>query len=218
MELVDGYDHQPGVHCGAAALRNLTEHYGWTYSEAACFGIGGGPAFVLYEHPDEPWVTFRASPTWLERAFLERVGVPHLFREGDDFETAWENATARIDDDDPVVLFLDPAPLDYLPGDPDHLLPHVAVLTGYDDGTAVLSDGAVETRREVPRSTLAKAWSHDRFLRLDNEYLVVTSARRTEAGTDAAAAGLRQAATYLLDPLAVKRDARAQSYSIRWSS
>lgn len=208
MEVVSGYDHQPGVHCGAAALRNLAEFYGWNYSEAGCFGIGGGAAFVLYEHPTEPWVAFRASPTWLVRAFFERLGVPHAVEGGEDFESAWANATGRVDDDDPVIVFLDPGPLAYLPEEPDHVPPHVAVLVGYDDETAELSDGAMETRREVSRGTLREAWTHDGFLALDNEYLAVTRARRTADETDAAAAGLRQAATYMLEPLQVKRDAR----------
>lgn len=208
MASVDGYEHRSGVHCGAAALRNVTAFYGWNYSEAVCFGIGGGPAFVLYDDPEHPWVTFRASPPWLERAFFERLGVPHLFQTGDDFETAWTDVTSRIDEDDPVILFLDPAALDYLPDDAAHVPPHVAVLIGYDDGTATLSDGASETRQEVSLATLSDAWSSDRFVPLDNEYLVVTRAGRTEDDTDAAAAGLRGAATYMLDPLQVKRDAR----------
>ena len=208
MELVEGYDHQSGVHCGATALRNVARYYGWNYSEAACFGIGGGPAFVLYEHPTEPWVTFRASPTWLERAFFERLGVPHSSWRGDDLESAWENTTARIDDDDPVILYLDPSPLPYLPEEPDHLQPHVVVLIGYDDETVQLSDGAMENRKEISRATLEEAWTSDGIVPLDTEYLVVTRARRTEDGTDAAAAGLRQAATYMLEPLQIKRDAR----------
>lgn len=208
MEIVEGYDHQSGVHCGGAALRNVTEYYGWHFTEASCFGIGGGPAFVLYEHPDQPWVLFRSSPLWLERAFFERLGIPHSFREGDDFESAWENVTARIDDDDPVILFLDPSALDYLPEESGHVPPHVAVAVGYDDETVQLSDGAVGARKELSHSTLEEAWTHDKFVSLENEYLVVTRASITEDETDAVAAGLRQAATYMLDPLEIKRDAR----------
>ena len=208
MELVEGYDHQQGRHCGAAALRNVTAYYGLGYTEAACFGIGGGAAFVLYDHPEEPWVSFRASPPWLERAFLERLGVPHTFREGDDVETAWGNVAGHVDEDDPVIVFLDPAQMEYLPDGPAHLPPHVAVVVGYDDETVQLSDGAVASRQEIPHGTFREAWRSDRLLPLDAEYLVVTRARTTEDGTDAAAAGLRQAATYMLDPLDIKRDAR----------
>jgi hypothetical protein len=208
MGTVENYDHQSGVHCGATALRNVARYYGWHYSEAACFGIGGGAAFVLYEHPEKQWVTFRASSTWMERAFFERVGVPHSYQNGEDFGSAWENATARVDDDDPVILFLDPSQLPYLPEAPAHLSPHVAVLVGYDEETAYLSDGAMETRQEVSRETLKDAWTSDGVVPLDNEYLTVTRARRTEDGTDAAAAGLREAATYMIEPLHVKRDAR----------
>ena len=206
MASVDSYDHQPGVHCGAAALRNVTAFYGWRYSEAVCFGVGGGPAFVGYDAPGRP-CTFRASPPWLERAFFERLGVPHLFQTGDDFGTAWDEVTARVDEDDPVLLFLDPAPLEYL-SEQAHVPPHVAVLIGYDDETAYLSDAAVETRQAVSRSTLSDAWSSDRFVDLTNEYLVVTRAGRTADDTDAAAAGLRSAATYMLDPLQIQRNAR----------
>jgi hypothetical protein len=208
MDIVEGYDHQSGVHCGAAALRNVTEYYGWHYSEAACFGIGGGPAFVLYDPPDESWVTFRTSPTWLERAFFERLGVSHSFRRGDDFETAWAHVTGHVDEDDPVLLFLDPSSLPYLSAGPSHVPPHVAVVVGYDDQTVQLSDGTMETRQEISHADLAEAWVDDRFVSLEHEYLVVNRAERTEDGTDAVAAGLRQTATYMLAPLHVKRDAR----------
>ena len=208
MELIEGYDHQPGVHCGAAALHNVSRYYGWNYSEATCFGIGGGPAFVLYEHPEKPWVSIRASSTWLERAFFERLGIPHSFQTGDDFEMTWANATDHIQHDDPLVHFLDPAALPYLPEEPDHLPPHVAVLIGYEDETVYLADAAMETRQEVSRATLKEAWSNAGVVPLDNEYLVVTSARTTKDETDAAAAGIRQTVTYMLEPLQTKRDAR----------
>jgi len=210
MAHIDGYDHQTGVHCGAAAIRNVTRHYGWRYSEAASFGVGGGPAFVRYTDPETPWGRFRTSPIWLERAFFERVGIPHLFREGDDAEMAWANVATRIDEGDPVILFLDPGALPYLPAEPDHVPPHVAVLVGYDDedDTVTLSDAAVATPQELSQSALREAWTSDRFVKSHNEYLVVTRSARTADGTDSAAAGLRQAATYMLDPLQIQRNAR----------
>ena len=208
MSHIEGYDHQDGVHCGAAAIRNISRFYGWHDTEAGAFGIGGGPAFVRYTDPESAWPRFRTSPIWLERAFFERAGIPHLFREGDDFEMAWANVATRVDDGDPVLLFLDPDPLPYLPEEPNHLPPHTVALIGYDENTAVLSDAAVESRQEISRETLADAWSTDRFVALHNEYLVVTRAAKTNDGTDAAAAGLRQAATYMLDPLQIKRNAR----------
>ncbi|UWG48617.1 Peptidase family C39 [Halanaeroarchaeum sp. HSR-CO] len=208
MELIDGYDHQPGVHCGATAIRNVTRHYGWQYTEATSFGIGGGPAFVQYADPGTDWGPIRASPVWLERAFFERTGIPHLYRSGDDFAMAWENVAARVEDDDPVLVFLDPESLPYLSADAAHVPPHVAVVVGYEDEMVFVSDAAVDDRQELSRETLATAWSHDRYLSMENEYLVVTRSAKTEEGTDAAAAGLRQAATYMLDPLHVKRNAR----------
>lgn len=126
----------------------------------------------------------------------------------DDVEAAWANVTAHVDDDDPVILFLDPVSLPYLPEASTHLPNHVAVLVGYDDETATLSDGAMETRQTVSHATLAATWTSDGFVPLANEYRTVTRARTTEEGTDAAAAGLAHAATYVLEPLHVTRDAR----------
>lgn len=208
MKLVEGYDHQPGVHCGAAALRNVSQYYGWQYDEASCFGIGGGAAFVRYQQPGEPWSTFRASPLWLERAFFERLGVSHTVSDGEDFETAWSTVTGAVDTDDPAVLFLDPEPLPYLPADGGHLPPHVAVLIGYDGDAVVLSDAAAADRQSISRATLRRAWRSEGVVPLDHESLIVTRTRRTIEGNDAAAAGLRQAARYMLDPLSIQRDAR----------
>lgn len=209
MELVAGYDHQPGVNCAAAALRNVSSYYGWHYDEPTCFGIGGGPAFVRYDHPEASWHLYRTTPTWTAQAFFERLGVPHSFRRGDDFETAWANVTTRIDEDDPILLFLDPDPLPYHSEGPSHLPPHVAVLIGYDEDedTVVLSDGGTADRQQIARSTLRAAWQCDGPVALDHDSVVVTRPRVTEAETDAVAAGLRQASTYMLDPLQITRDA-----------
>ncbi|WIV66623.1 BtrH N-terminal domain-containing protein [Natrialbaceae archaeon AArc-T1-2] len=215
MEYVDGYTHQTGVHCGAASLRNVAAFYDWEYSEAACFGIGGGPAFVLYDQPDDPWVTFRTSPTWLVRAFFEHLDVPHRYGSGDDLETAWNELLGHVDDGDPVVVFLDPDALEYLSENERHVPPHVAVVVGYDENDGEgesedcvsLSDPATTDRQELSRSTFAEAWHTDEVVDLEHEYLVVTRPT-TGDETDAAAAGLRGAATYMVDPLAVKRDPR----------
>ena len=208
MELIDSFDHQTGVHCGAAAIRNLTRHYGWEYTEAASFGIGGGPAFLQYTAPESAWARVRTSPIWLVHAFFERTGIPHLSRSGDDFTVAWENVAARVEHGDPVVVFLDPERLEYLSAEPAHLPPHVAVVIGYDDDSVILSDAAVEERQEIALETLQEAWSHDGIVPMENEYLVVTRSSITEDGTDAVADGLRQTATYMIDPVQVERNAR----------
>jgi hypothetical protein len=207
MEFVEGFDHRPGVHCGATALRNVAGYYGWNYSEAACFGIGGGPTFLRYGNGRRP--TFRTSPLRLERAFFERAGVPHAHRAGDDFETAWADVTSRIEANDPVVCFLDPSALAYLDDEGHHQPPHVAVVIGHEEERVQLSDAALPDRQELSLSALETAWTSEGSVPLRNEYLVVTRARRARLGNDAAAAGLRQAATAMLRPGQAGRDARA---------
>lgn len=205
MSRLAGFTHQTGVHCGATTLSNVAEYYGWNYSEAACFGIGGGAAFVRYDGPAGP--RFRASPLWLERAFFERLRVPHVFQRGDAFENALADVSARIERGDPVMLFLDPAALPYLE-QPAHVGPHVVAAIGYDDDTLELSDPSQTDRVAVSTSTLAEAWQTHSDPSLLNEYLAVTSARIRRDRNDAAAAGLRQAGSYMLTPLEIKRNAR----------
>ncbi|WP_423751407.1 BtrH N-terminal domain-containing protein [Salinirarus marinus] len=196
MHRVPDFDHQSGRHCGAAALRNLAEYYDWGYSEPVCFGVGGGVGFVTAD--EGAWRRFRPCPAWLERAFFENLDVPHLAREDEDADQAWSDVTDRLDDHDPVVVYLDPGRLPYL--DDDHLPPHVALAVGYDDHTVLLSDATREDPQEVSHATFREAWVAERD---DDAYgfLAVTRPETLEDMQTAATRGVRATATGMVSPL-----------------
>ncbi|MFC6988471.1 BtrH N-terminal domain-containing protein [Haloplanus sp. GCM10025708] len=195
MHRVPDFDHQSGRHCGAAALRNLAEYYDWGYSEPVCFGVGGGVGFVTAD--EGAWRRFRPCPAWLERAFFENLDVPHLAREDEDADQAWSDVTDRLDDHDPVVVYLDPGRLPYL--DDDHLPPHVALAVGYDDHTVLLSDATREDPQEVSHATFREAWVAERD---DDAYgfLAVTRPETLEDMQTAATRGVRATATGMVSP------------------
>lgn len=54
MATVEGDDYQSEVHCGAAALRNVTTYYGWPYGEvASVVGDAVDCEEALFEDPAE---------------------------------------------------------------------------------------------------------------------------------------------------------------------
>ncbi len=44
-KIIKNWVHIPGLHCGSTALRDVVTYYGYNFSEAMCFGIGGGLGF-----------------------------------------------------------------------------------------------------------------------------------------------------------------------------
>jgi hypothetical protein len=204
MQRLEGYAHQTGLHCGSTALRNLADFYEWEFDEAGCFGFGSGLGARYVDHPEEPWKVFRGHAPWLETAFFEHFGVPHSVRQGDDWESAWDDVTGHIDTDDPVVLFLDPADLPYLDGE-THLPPHVVLAVGYGDEEVLLSDGTVKKTTRLPLDDLRAAWDVDRFVATRNRYLVVTRPRIVEDNRTAATRAVGATARYMVEPLNLDR-------------
>ncbi len=212
MDRIDGYDHTTGIHCGSTALQNVATHYGFQYSEPACFGIGGGVGFIQYA-PTQPLQRVRLTPPWLESAFFERLGIPHRRQAPRAFSTAWARLTDHLAENDPVILFLEPSALPYLDDSMIHVPPHTAVAIGHDPTTdaILLSDGAAKRPQRIDRSTLQEAWHTVGVPQLHNEYLVVTRPAQTTATTTAVATGLRATATRMLQPQTIDRDLRGAS-------
>src|SRR5579885_1228061 len=44
-KIIKNWVHIPGLHCGSTALRDVVTYYGYNFSEAMCFGLGGGLGF-----------------------------------------------------------------------------------------------------------------------------------------------------------------------------
>ena len=206
MPRVSGYDHGTGRHCRSAALRNLSTFYGWGYDEPACFGFGAGLASTYAANPETGWKVWSGVAPWLERAFFERLEISHVEREGDEWDSAWDDVTEHLDADEPVLLFVDSAALHYT--DADHDPPHAVVAVGYDDDGVVVSDGTVDDLQELSHAELRDAWAIDRTVSMQNRHLVVTRGRVRQDRRTAATRAVRETAEYMLHPLDAARTTR----------
>lgn len=209
MERINSYVHQPGRHCGSAALSNLATYYDWDFDEAACFGLGGGIASVYVQPPEAPWHGFLGRAPWLEELFFETIGVSYYLAEDVDWETAWDDVTTHLDMSEPAILFVDPTALPGIEAG-THPLVHPVVAVGYDEDTMLISDGNRDGLVEVHRTDLREAWSFDGVVSTRNRHLVVTDpdmgVEHTEAGTrsvrgelQVANRGIRETTSYMLD-------------------
>ncbi|MGM0590947.1 MAG: BtrH N-terminal domain-containing protein [Halobacteriota archaeon] len=207
MRHLEGYEHRLGRHCGSAALRNLSGFYRWGFDEPACFGFGAGLVSTYVDHSEQPWRVFHPSAPWLERAFLDRFEIPYAVREGDDWDDAWTNLTSHLDENDPVMLFVDPKDLEYLPDHP-HYPPHVVLAVGYDEVSVLLSDATMSAPQAISTERLRDAWNVDRYVSMQHQNLVVTRPRIVEDRRTAATRAVRDTATYMLDPLGLGRTTR----------
>lgn len=170
---LSGYDHATGRHCGSTSLANLARYYDWGLDEETCFGLASGLGFTFFELDDSPHRAFIGRPLYLERAFFHTLGIPHVEREGADWEETWSDVRARLDDGHPVMLFADIYDLDYYDTE-THFAPHSLLAVGYDEAGVYLSDSEFEGLQHLPVERVRAAMSSRAFVPLENRYLAVT--------------------------------------------
>ncbi len=146
---IDNWVHIPGLHCGSVTLRDVMTYYGHKWSEAMCFGIGGGLGFYysVREDMSPSHMIFVRGPH-METTFLSLV----------DKETAWKYADAdvieilkkHIDDNVPVIIQTDIYYLDYY-NSSTHFPGHIVSVWGYDDeaGEMLVADNNLEGLKRV---------------------------------------------------------------------
>ncbi|WP_255150977.1 BtrH N-terminal domain-containing protein [Halorarius halobius] len=210
---VDGFEHAAGEHCGSTSLRDLSEHYGWGFTEPECFGLASGLGFTFFELSRSPWRMFVGRPMWLERAFFDHLDIPHTEREGDDWATAWEQVTDRLDHGDPVMVFVDLYYLDYYETD-THFAPHSLLVVGYDEekeapdgstGVAYMADSEFDEIQELPLDSLRDAWASKDVMPLHNRWLAVDGQPRPDTAA-AVREAMTETAAYMLDPESAARE------------
>lgn len=149
-KIIDNWVHIPGLHCGSVTLRDVTTHYGYNWSEAMCFGIGGGLGFYYSIRDDisPSHMIFVRGPL-METTFLSLV----------DKETSWKHAGSDVIDtiktyinnNVPVIIQTDIYYLDYYNSN-THFPGHIVSVWGYDDETKTMyvADNHLEGLQSVP--------------------------------------------------------------------
>lgn len=207
------FDHSAGAHCGSTSLRDLSMYYDWGFDEATCFGLGEGIGFTYLELPESPHRAIFGRTGWLEEVFFENLGIEYAVHEGEAFPDAWQSIKARIDDGDPVMIFVDLFYLAYYETD-THFAPHVLLVVGYEDGGAgeeervYLADSEFEAIQTLPISQLEQALTSKHVVPLQCRYQTIENPTQRVSFETAAANAIRETATALLDPDASERHSK----------
>lgn len=157
IQILPGYEHVDGWHCGSTAIRNACHYVGVELSEPMCFGLGAGAGFFfLKSNHLSPSRIFNGRSVALVPPFFRHLGLPFEWRTSDEFD--WPAMRACLDDGLPIILLADIYYLPYFRSS-THFPGHVVVLAGYDEATglAYLSDTNRHTLRTVPLDTLGQA-------------------------------------------------------------
>ncbi|MFC6837482.1 BtrH N-terminal domain-containing protein [Halomarina ordinaria] len=202
---VPDYEHGTGRHCGSTSLRNLSRFHGWGFDEPTCFGLASGLGFTYFDLPTPPHRAFFGRPPFLERAFLETLGIGYDRRAGEDWETAWAGIKAHLDAGRPVLVFADIYHLDYF-GTDTHFSPHALLAVGYEETSedvfVHLSDSEFPEEQRVPVDSLRRALSvsSEESYPTENRYLAVTDPEVRVPVGEAVRTATESTARYMLDP------------------
>lgn len=154
-KIIDDWVHIPGIHCGSVTLRDVITYYGYPWSEAMCFGIGGGLGFYYTVRDDiSPTRMIFVRGPEMETSFFSLAVEPVSWKH------ARENALGIIKSsvvkDVPVIVQTDIYYLDYYDSS-THFPGHIVTVWGYDDAESkvYVADTHFEGLKTV---------SYDRFL------------------------------------------------------
>jgi len=149
-KIIENWVHIPGIHCGSVTLRDVMTYYNYKWSEAMCFGIGGGLGFyyTISEEMSPSHMIFVRGPE-METTFLSLI----------DKQTSWSHADNNtidtvksfIDKDVPVVIQTDIFYLEYYNSN-THFPGHIVSVWGYDDEKQIMfvADNHLPGLQEVP--------------------------------------------------------------------
>jgi len=157
-KIINKWVHIPGLHCGSVALRDVITYYGYNFSEAMCFGLGGGLGFFyasgspttlpLNPRPDRGYPRSQdenMSPSQIihlrgpgmEPNFFSLIDKPTSWKYEQDEDKAFEIAKEWINEDVPILVQTDIFYLDYYKSS-THFPGHVVSVWGYDDETEIV--------------------------------------------------------------------------------
>jgi uncharacterized protein DUF4872/butirosin biosynthesis protein H-like len=150
-KIINDWVHIPGLHCGSTALRDVVTYYGYNFSEAMCFGLGGGLGFFYAKGENlSPSRIIHLRGPGMEPNFFSLIDKPTSWKYESDQEEAFQTLRDWINRDVPVLIQTDIYYLDYYKSS-THFPGHIVPVWGYDDETETvfLSDTSFEGLQTV---------------------------------------------------------------------
>jgi hypothetical protein len=155
--IVDGFEHQPGKHCGSTAMAALLRHAGLELSEAMVLGLGSGLHF-FYVSSDElsPSRIIMGRSMTLEQDCASALGVQMTEHRTEQDDAAWEALRAELDAGRIAMVACDLSELPYW-GSSTPWNGHRILVVGYDDDHVVVADTHFEGVQRISHDDLRRA-------------------------------------------------------------
>ncbi|MFD3448989.1 BtrH N-terminal domain-containing protein [Microbacteriaceae bacterium 4G12] len=152
-KIINEFKTSGGKHCITTALKQVFEYYNCSLTEEMIFGIGSGLSFVYINLAKSPMVSGRIKPFEFENKLAERLNIEIKCKSSSKYKTVFDKTLKLLDDNKPVLVYVDMPYLDYLNLDEDsHFGGHAVVIFGYDNETKKFyisdrdnSDNAIRT-------------------------------------------------------------------------
>lgn len=133
-KIVDGFQTSGGQHCITTALKQVFHYYGCTISEEMIFGIGSGLSFCYIHLAKSPMVSGRIKPFVFEKRLAQRLDIQINCKTSKEYRVAFEKSIKLLNEDKPILIYVDMPYLKYLNLDINsHFGGHAVVMIGYDD-------------------------------------------------------------------------------------
>lgn len=135
-KVIEDFNPHGGKHCITNSLKQVFTYYGYPLTEQMIFGIASGLSFCYINLANSPMVSGRTKVFEFEAKLAKRLNMTIERKTGKDYPSILRKTKSRIDNNDPVLIYVDMAYLRYLQLDKNsHFGGHAVVLFGYDDTT-----------------------------------------------------------------------------------
>lgn len=135
-KIVNGFKPSGGKHCITTALKQVFEYYEYPITEEMIFGIGSGLNFVYINMDKSPMISGRTKPIEFEHKLSNRLNLEVKCKSSSKYKVAFDKTLKLIDNNIPVLTYVDMAYLDYLNlNEENHFGGHAVVIFGYNDET-----------------------------------------------------------------------------------
>ena len=199
-KVIENWVHIPGIHCGSVTLRDVMTYFGYPWSEAMCFGIGGGLGFYYSVNDDiSPTRMIFVRGPEMEPSFFSLAVGPAIWKHA--YNDTLETIKSSIDKDTPVIIQTDIYYLDYYDSS-THFPGHIVSVWGYDDasGAMYVADTQFEGLRSVPYADFLEGMgSKDPANPLDYNYMDIDPGQNVKPLAEIIPVAIRLNASKMLD-------------------
>lgn len=133
-KIIKNFVPQGGNHCITNSLKQIFTYYGYPLSEAMLFGLASGLSFLYLNQSSSPMISGRTKVFEFEKKLAKRLHIEIHCKSSKDYSKVLEKTKQMIDEDNPILIYVDMPYLKYLGLNKNsHFGGHAVVLFGYDD-------------------------------------------------------------------------------------